>query len=255
MAVGFLGSLAVANVGQAALSNFKVGYYYDYTANVVAQGNTHYTYATAFSVDWQNVSGSQPLPPNHTDPFVSFCLDINVNIANGWWSSGGFSSVPLITDLPADRQEAGLYRAASLYRHYAPGILSASGNGSGFTWNNKQAGAALQLAIWEVLYEKGGLGYSIDQNNAIPNANEFYVSSVNAGVRSLANTMLSSTWNIEDHNLETTFWNAVNADGTPRRSQDLIGPISAVPEPTTLIAGGLLLLPFLASSLRRKSRN
>ena len=215
---------------RAALSYFNVGYYTDAqnSALVVAQGYGHATYATAFSVDWQ--SGGA-LPAGHTDPFVSFCLDINTVLANGWWKSGGYSEVPLNSDSsPADRQELGLYRAASLYRHFAPGILTAVGNGSGFTWNDKERGAALQLAIWEVLYEKGTT-FSIDKDLSRPVTDQFYASSVNASIRTLANSMLSSAWNTVDLNLETTFWNAANADGTPRSSQDLIGPILAVPEP------------------------
>jgi len=251
----------------AALSYFNVGWYTDAgnSATVVAQGYTHSTYATAFSVNYlsgyRNNSGaysavpasgytySTPLPANHTDPFVSFCLDINVYIANGFWKSGGFSSVgPVDGTSGADRQEAGLYRAASLYAHYAPGILTASGNGSSYTWNDKARGAALQLAIWEVLYEKTGV-YSLDAANG-NGANSFYVSSVSQSIRNDANAMLSSQWNIEDHNLDTTFWNAAYANGSARGSQDLIGPISAVPEPTTIVAGVLLLLPFGLSTLR-----
>ena len=64
--------------------------------------------------------------------------------------------------------------------------------------------------------------------------------------------MLASQWNKEDRNIGTTFWNAVNQNGTYRSSQDLIGPMAPVPEPTTIVAGALLLLPFLVSTIRRK---
>jgi len=175
-------------------------------------------------------------------------------LGNGWWKSGSFSDLGLTSQsTPAVRQVGGFYRAASLYQHYAPGILTAAGNGSGFAWNDKTAGAALQLAIWEVLYEKGS-AFSIDQDTSRADSTQFYVSSVSSSVRSLANTYLSSIWNIINPNLDTTFWNAVNGDGSPRSSQDLIGPVQPVPEPTTMIAAALLLLPFAASTISRKLR-
>jgi hypothetical protein len=252
LAAGVALAMGVQSTLQAGMSYFNVGYYGNYAATVVAQGQSHSTYATAFSIDWQNVVNSDPLPPNHTDPFVSFCLDVNAYMSKGWWRSGGFSDVPLNADsMGADRQELGLYRAASLYMHYAPGILSVAGDGRGYIWTDAQRGAALQLAIWEVLYETTGV-FSIDRAGAVGNPDEFYVSSVDGGVRSLANQMLASQWNFVDLSLETTFWNAVNADGTARSSQDLIGPISAVPEASTIIAGALLLLPFLFSTIRRR---
>ena len=37
-------------------------------------------------------------------------------------------------------------------------------------------------------------------------------------------------------------------------AQEVLSDVTPVPEPTTLIAGGLLLLPFAASALRSRSR-
>lgn len=253
LAAAFASAAVAQFSAQAGLSQLDISYYSTYYTTLSAQGYGHSTYATAFAAD---LKGGAPLPVSHTDPFVTFCLDINNNLATtgGWWKSGGFSDTPLNNDSnPADRVESGLYRAASLYAHYAPGIMSVTGNGSGFTWLDPQKGAALQLAIWEVLYEKTGT-YSIDADgNNSNNAQEFYVSSVDGGVRTLANTMLSSAWNKVDLSLETTFWNSSNAQGGVGSSQDLIGPIAPVPEPTTVLAGALLLLPFMASTLRRKT--
>jgi hypothetical protein len=254
-----LAAAAMTQFGaQGSLSYLNIGYYGTYGVTVYAQGYAHGTYATAFSADWQNVSGSQPLPIGHNDPFVTFCLDINTILGNGWWDSGSFSAVtalgtavdtvppidPNNPTTPAIRNIAtGLNSAANLYAHYAGGILNANG-----TWADQAKGAALQLAIWEVLYENPVNGYNVDSGSG------FYVSSGDAGIRSTANTMLT-TWGAADMNIDTTFWNAVNADGSFRSSQDLIGPMTPVPEPTTFIAGGLLLLPFLASTLRRRVRS
>jgi hypothetical protein len=271
-------SLMAVNASRAALSYLNIGYYGDYGVTVYAQGYGHGTYATAFSADWQsgtrNNSGvvgsgsgyvtSEPLPTGHSDPFVTFCLDINTILGNGWWQSANFSEVsnlgtavdtvppidPNNPTTPAVRNVAsGLNSAANLYSHYAGGILNANGN-----WANKAQGAALQLAIWEVLYEttKDSLGNYVYNVNS---GSGFYVSSGDAGIRNAANAMLN-TWGAPDYNIDTTFWNAVYNNGTQRSSQDLIGPMTPVPEPTTMIAGALLLLPFGASTLRilRRSR-
>ena len=252
------------NVGQAGLSYLKISYYTDFGATVYAQGYGHNTSVTAFAAD---LDGGAPLPVPHSDPFVTFCLDINNYLANGWWQSGGFADTPLNNDSsPADRQESGLYRAASLYAAYAGGIMNVGGSFAAQTgtsydgiYTAREKGAALQLAIWEVLYEKSG-SYSINENGSVANADEFYVSSVALDIRNLANTMLASAANNEDLSIASTFWNAVKPDGTYRSSQDLIGPMAgtsiAVPEPATMIAGALLLLPFGASTVRilRKNR-
>lgn len=231
---------------QGGISQLNISYYGDYGATVVAQTYVHNTLATAFSAD--RIDGDT-LPIPHTDPFVTFCLDINNNLGNGWWKSGAFNEVPLTNDSnPADRVESGLYRAASLYKAYSGGILNTA-NGQ---WIDKKKGAALQLAIWEVLYEKTGT-YSIDADgNAGNDANEFYVNpGLNQDVRDAANAMLASSYNTVDTSLNTTFWNAIKSQSDPtyRSSQDLIGP---VPEPTTYLAGALLVLPFVVGGIRRK---
>lgn len=249
--------VAAQGTSQAGLSYFDISYYADYGVTVKAQNFTHTTLATAFSA---NRTAGAALPINHTDPFVTFCLDINTSLASGWWQSGGFSAVPSTTTIgdpnnptgPAIRNvTSGLNSAANLYKHYAGGVGHASGNGSTMVWDNKLDGAALQLAIWEVLYDTTGT-YNVNQDgSAGNNANEFYVSSGSTAVRNRANAMLAA-WSSPDWSTDTTFWNAVTSSGAFRSSQDLIGPFAPVPEPGTFIAGGLLLLPFLASTLRRK---
>jgi hypothetical protein len=247
----FLGIALAAIVqctSQAGLSYLNIGYYGDYGVTVVAQGNPHSTYATAFSADWQNIAGSQPLPANHSDPFVTFCMDINTILGSGWWQSGSFSDANLTQQSPpATRFASGLYSAANLYAHYAGGILNANGS-----WADRAEGAALQLAIWEVLYEPAANGYDVLSTFE---TSGFKATSVDSGIATRANTMLS-TWGAADPNIDTTFWNAVNANGTFRSSQDLIGPLAPVPEPTTVLAGLLLLLPFGVSTVRilRKNR-
>ena len=61
--------------------------------------------------------------------------------------------------------------------------------------------------------------------------------------------MLGSTWNVVGDNLSAKFWNgSLDSAGAPfAANQDLIGPYVSTPEPTTMLLGALLLLPFLAS--------
>jgi hypothetical protein len=199
--------------------------------------------SSAFSADRV---GGDLLPIPHPDPFTTFCLDIDTTLANGWWKSGSFSDVGLTSDSGKLRQGvASLQYAAELYKNYA-GTIPAGG------WNTAQKaeGSALQLAIWEVLYEYGSAGgFNLGTGTG------FKVTSGSSSIIARANVMLSSlNYGSPDVSLTTTFWNAVKSgtDASSRSSQDLIGPIAPVPEPTTVIAGALLLLPFLASTVRLK---
>jgi hypothetical protein len=186
---------------------------------------------------------------------VTFCLDLTEGLQSGYWKSGAFSDVNL-TGGDAPRIADGLFRAASLYKQYSAGILNIAGNGQDYTWQNKMQGAALQLAIWEVLYQpydstKAHGGYDVTSGGY----SGFKVTSGNDAVLTLANSYLWGQYNTADYNLTTTFWNAVTQNGAVRCSQDLIGPTAPVPEPTTILAGALLLLPFGASTIRKMRRN
>lgn len=255
LAAAFASAAVAQFSAQAGLSKLDIGYYSDYSTTVVAQGSTHGTYATAFQA---SLAGGAALPASHSNPFVTFCLDINTTLASGWWQSGSFSDVPVTVDLndpsqptgPATRNvNPGLHLAANLYAQYAGNVAAAFNLASSPARTAaRQEGAALQLAIWEVLYETGS---TLKVDSGVGTG--FYVSSGNSTVIARANAMLNSLGSNPNISIDTTFWNAVDANGHFRSSQDLIGPQAPVPEPGTLIAGGLLLLPFLASTLRRKA--
>jgi hypothetical protein len=235
-------SVACSFSAQAAMTQIDVTWYNDFTTKLVAQGNNHFTLASAIRADR---IGGDALPGGHSNPFVTFCLDVNTVLADGWWVPGSMEDPTLTAQSAgAQRLEDSLYRAANLYAHYSGGLLANN------QFVNKKAGSALQLAIWEVLYENPESGFSLDQGSG----SGFYVTEVDSEVRSLANDMLSSAYTSPDYNLGTTFWNAVFQDGSSRASQDLIGPFSAVPEPATVAAGALLVLPFLASMVNRFRR-
>ncbi len=246
--------IAAVNVGQAALSKLDIGYYTGNTFNISA-GNGSYVkngvVASAFSA--KLVQGD-PLPDSHSNPFITFCLDLDqiLNEPN-WWKSGSFTDVTLTSDTGLLRQgTASLQYAAELYATYGGGnssgfsgvIMPANGNWSTASAAQRAEGSALQLAIWEVLYETGPFNVTAGTG--------FKVTSTANSITARANSMLNSVvYGSPDINLTTTFWNATDSTGTAQRgSQDLIGPITAVPEPSTVVAGALLLLPFLGSTLR-----
>ncbi|MCW5553915.1 MAG: hypothetical protein KIS67_17390 [Verrucomicrobiae bacterium] len=234
-------AVAASYTSQAALSQLSISHYAGsgYSFGLTVQGTSQTSYAVAFSASLQS---GDPLPTGHSSPFTTFCLDIDTTLANGWWQSGSFSEVPLTSDTGKVRQGvASLQYAAQLYQTFA-GTIPAGG----WTSAQKAEGSALQLAIWEVLYEYGTAGaFNLSSGPG------FTVTSGDSAIRARAQDMLDSlTFGAPDTSLSTTFWNAANADGSARSSQDLIGPMTPIPEPTTCIAGALLLLPFLGSTLR-----
>jgi hypothetical protein len=99
---------------------------------------------------------------------------------------------------------------------------------------------ALQLAVWEVLYDTGNT-YSIT-------GGRFQASGTQA-VMDRAAVMLSAL--PRQQNYVGYLLQPANA-----ANQEVFFGVTPVPEPTTMIAGALLLLPFGASTLRflRKNR-
>ena len=231
-----IGMLFMASAQAALITQFNVNYYSDYTVSMVAQGYSHYNYVGAFSAVR---TGGDALPSNYSNPFVTFCLDINNTLANGYWTAQNFAEVQSSTS-GAIRHSDRLDDVARLYNTYSTGILNSDGS-----WANKQDGAALQLALWEVLYEN-------TENYNVRTGNGFYVvGSGNSSVMDRANYMLNSLDNLTASS-EGTFWNASYADGSSRNSQDLIGPVSNVPEPGSILVSLMVLLPLGFSAFKRK---
>src|SRR5262249_49825490 len=152
-----------------------------------------YAYDTAFKA---SQVGGDPLPAGTGNPFYTFCMDISADIIpSDWWQSGAFPSGDNRNGIPWT--PGGVYRAASLYNHYV-------GEVSFDTSGGKQAGAALQLAIWNVLY-----GSAVSDNNWDISAQTFGASGygfqvvqADSGVVALANQMLNSSANKVDLNLQ-----------------------------------------------------
>jgi hypothetical protein len=116
--------------------------------------------------------------------------------------------------------------------------------------------AALQLAVWSALYNTEGNSLGGAAGLTV-NSGRLSVTGGDATAISLADTMLAS--------IPTTFASyagyLLQPDPTVQyglTGQELFDNVSAVPEPATVIAGMLLLLPLCASAFRivrnRKTR-
>jgi len=239
----WLAALAVGGtcpVANGALSAFDLQGYGDYHVIVRAHDlGFVITSATALQASWV---GGDPLPSGYPSTFTTFCLDIRYGLSEpAYWQSGNFPQSN--NGSPPVWQADGIYRAASLYNTFAPLVNFNTAAG-------KLQGAALQLAIWEVLYETSS-SYSLAENYG----DGFSMTLGSPTLRALAETMLASSANAVNHNLNSTFWDAkLDSDGHPlNKNQDLIGPAILLPEPGTYVAGALLILPFLVSTIRKKS--
>lgn len=197
--------------------------------------NNEGAYLSAFQATY---AGGDALPHPTSNPFYTFCVDILPDLVN--WNNGqssGWSPEPFSSATPSPNGAGqtipyvagGLQTAASLYNGFVGNVDISSPSG-------EQWGAALQLAIWQVLY-----------------GNSFSVSGVDSTVAGLEADILNSTYNFANPNISGTFWDASN----PTANQDLIGPplqTGFVPEPGAYgaLAGAGLLVFTLRSQSRRK---
>ena len=157
-------------------------------------------------------------------------------------------------------QPVGINNAAYLWNKYGMDIVNNTGN----VGYQGQRAAALEFAIWTALYDSTGYGQLGPPNNwnwVAPSMDQttqgYYDTDIN-GLISSGITGPQFTGNILEGQ------GAVSGGPNSGQSQEffLLGTPAAhitgtpVPEPTTLVAGALLLLPFGFSTLRilRKSR-
>ncbi len=113
--------------------------------------------------------------------------------------------------------------------------------------------AAIQLAVWSVLYNTSASGLlSGAQANFTYVASSTVTSDVNALLSALSGYSLVSSPTVEVL-VPTTSQSYSNPDNKPPQGVLVMVP---VPEASTVVAGGLLLLPFALCSLKalRKSR-
>lgn len=246
---------------QAALTRLEVSYYTDYAVNVSFDHRTETVYASALTASFvpgaRNGPASAPLPAGYS-PFTAFSLDIGDDLkSKSYWQAGALPSID--PDPSRGHQEpqwapGGIYRAASLYEAYSGQVNSSTPDG-------KLAGAALQLAIWDVLYGDGRAVNHAGSGFFVGGKGEHEESELEKESQLVfaANAMLASAANSIDLAARETFWEAVlgpNGRQPMDGNQDLLGPVffsSVVPEPSTFLAAGGTLAYLLVSRAWRRS--
>jgi hypothetical protein len=197
-----------------------------------------------------NQISETPGGPSMPASYVTVCTDIEGTLYLGQQYeyntpvtpfSGQSGVNPMWGDGSNDGSAAkAIQNAAHLF--YAYGQLTSAGIGG--TTEQK---AALQLAVWEVLY-------NTDANGNVTGS-RFTVSGGDASAIADANNLLSGldgNYGLTGYLLYPNPLSGVNSNGEPPQELLIAAP---VPESPTVIAGALLLLPFAASTfkiLRRK---
>jgi hypothetical protein len=175
---------------------------------------------------------SGPTVPAGTS-FMAWCVDIRHLLNTGSSSYSLEDGAAFLGGLVAARLE----RLASY-------VVAADGNAATTTLQStltgSQQSAAFQLAVWEVVNEGSASSYNV-------NSGDFYVSSGDASVRTLANNWLNGAMSWAG-----TTTQSLNVWAGPNSTQDL-GVFAPIPEPETyaMLLAGLGLMGFVARRRRR----
>lgn len=234
----------------AALTRLDVSYYSDYGVRVSLGDETEAVFASALTASYlpgaRKGAESAPLPPGYPASFIGFSLDPRgAPTPATYWepealpSSNGNDSDD---DHSPRWNPGGIYRAANLYNAYVGEVNTSTVAG-------RFAGAALQLAIWDVLY---GDAQAVNHRNS-----NFFVNDAHGSQSQLvfaANAILASAANNVNPNAAATFWDEeLGPSGRHPlgKDQGLLGPgfttAGFVPEasgwlPATGATAGLALL-------------
>ena len=235
------------DVGDTMTISGGISEFYDSgTVNINGQNRSALVGAFALNVT------VEPASAGNSGSIYSFCTDL----LNNWQYSNTYKALPfdgedglnpLWSATPESMQNAGW-----LYQEYLPHMLN-----SGFSYTpeeQKSIGAAMQLAIWEVLYDTdpaGNASSTFDLNSGAFTT----VSGFEADTLAFANTYLTALKNTGDDltAYDSTWLSPIKDDQGLIYYQDLdYDPpdIIPVPEVTTLFAGALVLIPFSASLVR-----
>jgi len=197
-------------------------------ANIIGSGTATVTYNWPPGGDaLLNVAVGSSSGANLGSAFSSFCLNSGVDIGvPGTYNYTVSDDKVLLNNAPIS------IGTAWLYSQFRAGTL---GNGYG---DNATENGLLQAAIWWLQGQTGG-----DENNFVTAA---------ATALSLSDLALTgaATGNLLDGVVVLNFQNANGAYVQP-----LLGWVAPVPEPSTVVAGALLLLPFGVSTLRIMRKN
>lgn len=176
----------------------------------------------------------------HTYNVLSFS-EANPGIYPSGWAWGTVNGTP---------QYWGINNAAYLWNRFGMDIVNNTGN----IGNQNERAAALEFAVWTALYNSegygklGGSGWTAPTSQMSASVSGYYDSYITALTGSGLDHAIY-TGNI----LESTIASSGPNSGG---SQEFLLLGTPIPEPSTMVAGALLLLPFSASALRvlRKSR-
>jgi hypothetical protein len=209
---------------------------------------------------------SIPAVGTSSGQFWSTCLSPIGDYANGSYTELTYSqAAPGINPnawQSLSQELIGIQNAQYLWRAYSSTVI-ASGN-------NADEGAGLALAMYAALYNSTDYGKVTPMSATTPFDVTTWVNSTQKGSEYYYNLFLNGLTTAGPATVEQYLANGsilvptgdlvYNQDGSIAKAvgsgQEFILNFSPVPEPTTMVAGALLLLPFGMSALRimRKSR-
>ncbi|MHC1765365.1 MAG: hypothetical protein AB9869_13865 [Verrucomicrobiia bacterium] len=230
-----------------------------YDVNVGAKHSLNVTIdATTHSGAWVGeINLTNPNPAANGIPYDTVCTDINGTlyvpgkysftpyqfaqsgggIAPSWGAgNAGQPRVSPPNTQPNANAVAAIQNAADIFYNNLATVKS---------FDDADHWAALQLAVWEALYDSSASGATLSLSDGR------FRAAVSGNTLTLANAMIQSSGNFvrsRDYLGDLLYPDISNPNSPP---QALLYQVTPVPEPTTLIAGVLLLLPFAASTLRR----
>lgn len=193
-------------------------------------------------------SGSSP---SLTSPFYTVCLSPNGRLFDGNYTYNLLTFAQANPGINPNLWQYsgtsywGIQNANFLYQTFSGAIVGGMGGTYGLGGARADQGTALALAMYAALYNSTGYGNSLGVNH-------FVLNSANSSVTTDYSDILSAlhSWNSSD------LASGYVLDPTDQTAQEMIllgtyvpqgGP---VPEPTTMISGAMLLLPFGASAFR-----
>ncbi len=221
---------------------------YDSNKDGVAEKSTSVGFGTIRAItDGKDVTTGQQLVPAFNIKTV--CLDVGITLASTEYmlvNPAGLDGINPDWGNPVTSEQAAKALNAAAYLVQASGIKTAANQ----TAENFQA---LQLAVWETLYD-----YDAAYNNAATSFDNgrFTVQSmwsVSGNPNAKAKTYIQNVINAKNSALGVPEMKFQVLRPKNDNSQELFfdfGSITVVPEPTTYLAGALLLVPFGVSTLR-----
>jgi hypothetical protein len=241
LALGTLGAVGaqagLINIGDSAINVNGTILGNTLTGTVIYNNgaNSEGCYAGIFSLAVNNAAGN-PM----TGTILTFCTDVGVNWKNtDTYTALAFAGATGVNPPWANTPKS-IQNASWLYNTYfVP-------NSSAYV-NDPNLAAGMQLAIWKVLYDTTASGTvsTLDGSTGALRATGF------GGGIADANTLINAVNTARGNGSFVQYldtWLKPN----DLASQGLIyNALTPVPEPTTMLAGLLLLLPFGATLIRR----